>query len=164
MSADDQEQWKPVPGYEGYYDVSDQGRVMSLARIDASGNRRKPRILRPRPDRRGYLMVDLYRGGVQRTHKVHRLVLTAFTGPCPDGMEACHGDDRPDNNRLTNLRWDTSGGNAADRSRNRRPRTECSKGHLLAGENLYLTPDRRRECRACKRGARRESHPGKRAA
>lgn len=44
----------------------------------------------------------------QRHHSIHRLVLTAFVGPCPTGHEACHFPDRnPKNNRLDNLRWGT---------------------------------------------------------
>jgi hypothetical protein len=48
---------------------------------------------------------------------VHRLVLEAFVGPCPDGMEGCHGDGDTANNRLGNLRWDTPKSNRADASR-----------------------------------------------
>jgi hypothetical protein len=48
---------------------------------------------------------------------VHRLVLEAFVGPCPPGMEACHFPDRdPGNNRLSNLRWDTHLANISDRA------------------------------------------------
>jgi len=46
---------------------------------------------------------------------VHRLVLTAFTGPCPTGLEACHfPDTNPSNNYLENLRWDTRSANQKD--------------------------------------------------
>lgn len=38
---------------------------------------------------------------------MHRLVLEAFAGPCPEGLECCHNDGNPANNRLENLRWDT---------------------------------------------------------
>lgn len=48
---------------------------------------------------------------------VARIVLEAFRGPCPDGMECCHGDRNPRNNRIDNLRWDTPLANAADRER-----------------------------------------------
>lgn len=41
-------------------------------------------------------------------------MLTAFVGPCPDGMEGCHNDGDPHNNRLDNLRWDTRANNARD--------------------------------------------------
>ncbi|RUU22663.1 HNH endonuclease [Mesorhizobium sp. M7A.F.Ca.AU.002.06.1.1] len=46
---------------------------------------------------------------------VHLLVLEAFVGPRPDGLEGCHNDGNPDNNRLDNLRWDTPESNQADR-------------------------------------------------
>jgi hypothetical protein len=48
---------------------------------------------------------------------VHRLVLEAFVGPCPDGMEGCHFDGNFRNNRVGNLRWDTRKGNMADARR-----------------------------------------------
>lgn len=51
---------------------------------------------------------------------VHRLVLEAFIGPCPPGMEACHNDGNPRNNALSNLRWDTSENNSADKIRHGR--------------------------------------------
>jgi len=48
---------------------------------------------------------------------VHRLVLLAFIGPCPDGMEACHNNGNPADCRLENLRWDTSAANEADKAK-----------------------------------------------
>lgn len=50
-------------------------------------------------------------------HSVHRLVLLAFVGPCPDGLQACHNDGDRENNRPDNLRWDTPSSNYADRDR-----------------------------------------------
>ncbi len=58
----------------------------------------------------GYLRVSLS----QKHLLVHRLVLEAFVGPCPKGMEACHGDGCRTNNFLSNLRWDTRAGNVRD--------------------------------------------------
>jgi hypothetical protein len=61
---------------------------------------------------------------------VHRLVLEAFIGPCPPGMEACHyPDPSRQNNHVGNLRWDTKQENAHDRYRDRLPRTgkRCSQ-------------------------------------
>jgi len=49
--------------------------------------------------------------------QVHRLVLDAFVGPCPDGLEACHLDGDAGNNRVSNLRWDTSKANTDDMRR-----------------------------------------------
>ena len=56
----------------------------------------------------GHMSVALSNKNGQRFFRVHRLVLSAFVGPCPVGMEACHFPDRnPSNNHLENLRWDT---------------------------------------------------------
>jgi hypothetical protein len=65
-------------------------------------------------------MVSLSRGarGTTKTRLVHHLVLEAFVGPRPDGQVGCHFDDDPRNNRVENLRWDTSSANALDRVRN----------------------------------------------
>ena len=46
---------------------------------------------------------------------LHRLVLTAFVGPCPEGMEACHNDGTRNNNHVDNLRWDTRTNNNLDK-------------------------------------------------
>src|SRR5665647_1789598 len=103
MSA---EEWRAVPGYEGTYEVSDQGRVRALARIDAQGGRRRGRLFKPsRMDAWGHRGVKLRRDGVVRSRYVHHLVLEAFVGPRPAGTEACHWNDVPDDNRLVNLRW-----------------------------------------------------------
>lgn len=74
------------------------------------------RRLTARPLKSAYLYVHLRRGALSKTVMVHKLVLTAFVGPCPEGMECCHFPDRdPANNRLENLRWDTTKENSADR-------------------------------------------------
>jgi hypothetical protein len=69
--------------------------------------------------RTGRFKVVLCCGGKKYQRTIHRLVLEAFVGPCPEGMEACHRDDNPANNRLENLRWDTHVSNCEDRTRNR---------------------------------------------
>lgn len=95
------ERWKPVVGFEGLYEVSDQGRVRSL---------RTGRILKPQKQTTGYLQVSLGR----RLHTVHKIVLHAFCGPRPVGCVAAHGDGNKGNNRLANLRYATPIENAAD--------------------------------------------------
>lgn len=110
------ERWKPVVGYEGRYEVSDHGNVRSLDRFDSIGNRQiKGRTLKPIAGTHGYLAVSLHNGG-RRVGFIHRLVLEAFVGPCPHGMEARHfpNRDRTDN-RLANLKWGTSADNEADK-------------------------------------------------
>lgn len=115
------ESWKDVPGYEGKYQVSDIGRVRSIART----RRGKGNCIRQVPARvllgtvspvTGYVVVGLYRDAVQRQYGVHQLVLMAFVGPCPEGMEGCHfPDSTRTNNNLSNLRWDTHANNNRDR-------------------------------------------------
>ncbi len=58
--------------------------------------------------------VQLSRNGRGQRFFVHRLILEAFVGPCPSGMECCHKDDDPTNNCLENLRWDTRKANMVD--------------------------------------------------
>lgn len=108
-----QEDWREVTGFDGY-EVSSLGNVRSWRKLGRCGvglRRESPRVLSPVVNKDGYLVVSL--GRVR--FLVHRLVLTTFVGPCPEGMEGCHDPDRsPSNNALSNLRWDTRKGNVDD--------------------------------------------------
>lgn len=106
------EQWRPVPGCEGHYEVSDLGGVRGLR--SKHGPRRRPRRVRPSPSA-GYPAVSLSKGGVVFSAHVHRLVLLAFVGPCPEGMETRHLDGTRLNAKLSNLQWGTRKRNAEDR-------------------------------------------------
>ena len=101
------ETWRPVVGYEGDYEVSNFGSVVSLKR----GNREEMAPLRQAS---GHLGVSLCRSGVKVRHRIHRLVLAAFVGPCPDGMEVRHLDGDPANNYVGNLTYGTASENRAD--------------------------------------------------
>src|SRR5688572_6260712 len=117
------ETWKPVVNFEELYEVSSHGRVRSLGRVTIQKNGRirqlSPRILKPIHFGTGYAKVNLYgrghNGGAQRL--IHHLVLEAFVGPCPEGMECRHVDGSPPNNRLDNLSWGTHVENEADKRR-----------------------------------------------
>lgn len=154
-----QECWLPVPGYEGYYEVSDHGRVRSLDRTvirsDGVVQRRRGKMLSPARNQSGHRMVALLRDGKRTTGLVHRLVLSAFVGACPDGMQGCHWDDNPANNSLKNLRWGTPSDNMHDRVRNGRHyqavKGHCHLGHAFTGENTYVKPNGTRACRICLR-------------
>lgn len=111
------ETWRAVPGYEGIYEVSDAGRVRSLDRLDNRGRRTTGRVLAERPLRDGRVRVSLAKNGQTVDGYVYRLVLEAFVGPCPKGMEALHWDDVRSNNTLSNLRWGTRTDNMRDMSR-----------------------------------------------
>lgn len=114
------EAWRPVVGWEGLYEVSDMGRVRSLPRVVRSrgGTRTIPgRVRKLSIPSNGYAMVNLER--LDRTFNAlaHRLVLEAFVGPCPPGMEACHGKAGKGDNTLANLSWGTKLDNEADKLR-----------------------------------------------
>lgn len=66
------------------------------------------------------------------TRMVHRLILEAFVGPCPPGMEACHWNGNPTDNRLENLRWDTPQENTNDKYRH----GTMQKGTMHPGAKL----------------------------
>lgn len=135
------EQWRPIPGFEGFYEVSDLGRVRGVTRELRPGRIWQGRLLQQIEDA-AYLCVSVHRNGTQRKINVHTLVLEAFVGPRPEGMEACHGDGNAKNNALSNLRWDTPKANHADMDRHGtriRGRT-----HPLA----TITEDQAREIRA----------------
>ena len=121
-SKEAKEVWREIPGTKGMYDVSSAGRVLSRHK---RGRITKDGFLKPcfhkngtRSDgsRRGYYNVHLCIPG-QRTpvkRRVDHLVLEAFYGPRPKGLESCHWDDDSSNNHLSNFRWDTRKANKFD--------------------------------------------------
>ena len=155
------EEWRPVPGWEGIYEVSDHGRVRSMARLiigrDGREMRYRTKILTPSIDRSGYPRVNLYLNKTVRRYGVHRLVLSAFVGPCPDGMESLHKDGNPGNSHLSNLRYGSSSENTLDivmhGNHNNARKTECPRGHALVVENLKPGTLKlgRRDCLSCAR-------------
>ncbi len=105
-----EEIWKPVRGFDGFYEVSSLGRVRSIDRIVRQGNkfnRLGGKILNPTPDRYGYLCCTLSCNGYRKQAKVHRMVAEAFipnpySKPEIDHINTIHTD-----NRVDNLRWAT---------------------------------------------------------
>ncbi len=117
--------YREIPGYPGRR-VGDDGSVWSAWRKGKGGKGSGHgggayyvgdhwRMLKPGRNPAGYRTVQLSIGGRVATHLLHRLVLEVFVGPCPEGLECCHGDGDKSNNALANLRWDTREANAADR-------------------------------------------------
>ena len=102
------EQWKPIKGYEGIYEVSDLGRVRSLPRMltDSKGRRHPvPMKMLKMHDRKGYDSVTLHDMGRKAIMSVHRLVAMAFI-PNPDNLPVVnHRDENPKNNQVSNLEW-----------------------------------------------------------
>lgn len=142
-------QWLPVPGYEGLYQVSDEGQVMSFPRPRTRGG-----LLKQFNDSHGYPAVTLTRSGVQKRFGVHQLVALAFIGPCPPGQEVRHRDGNPANRSASNLIYGTHGENMLDATgHGTHPtgsRARCPKDHPYDEANTRLY-DGRRWCRACAR-------------
>lgn len=125
--SDAPEEWRPIPGWEGRYEVSDLGRVRSLM----SHHRRPyptPRIKAQMliGDRLKSYAVRMTQPGQNRLLTVHRLVLLAFVGPAPTPLhEGAHRNGDHLDNRLVNLSWLTKAENEADR---------VTHGTVLKGE------------------------------
>lgn len=155
------ERWLPIPGWEDFYEVSDSGRVRGVDRVvvDRLGRPRRlrGRVLKPVPDAAGYLRVPVSREGVVRMRPIHQLVMEAFAGPCPAGLEVCHNDGDPADNVFTNLRYDTRSANQRDIVKHGRHRNAskivCSRSHRLEVPNLVPSSLARgiRDCLACRR-------------
>lgn len=124
------EQWKPVVGYEGSYEVSDLGKVRSVLRTDAGGVPRGGHLMKVQINAQtGYPVVKLFRFGNSKLRSIHQLILEAFVGPKPVGGVARHLDDNRTNSVLSNLAWGTYAENAADRTAaGRTLRGEANKG------------------------------------
>lgn len=109
------EEWRPVIGFNGLYEVSDRGRVRSVKRSVRYTSRYgtflmkfNGKILQQNsPNRAGHLSVCLSKNNKQHLRWVHRLVLESFVGIAPKNMQCRHLDGVPTNNMLSNLRWGT---------------------------------------------------------
>lgn len=115
-------EWRAVVGFEGKYEVSDEGQVRSLDRTRKGrwGNDVpiKGCIMSQQKNRIGYMMVPLGTGTKRKKLcTVHRLVLIAFTEDRPD-MQVNHKDGDKTNNHLSNLEWVTASQNCRHREDN----------------------------------------------
>lgn len=96
------EKWNNLPGYD--YIISDAGNV---ARSKPSKGTRANRPVKPSVDRGGRHVFNVSKDGKVKQFKLHRAVMLAFTGECPDGMEVAHLDGDQSNNALNNLKYVT---------------------------------------------------------
>lgn len=117
-------EYREIPRYVGYRFGDDGSYWSCWTKVRLSGQHEGfTRIMTDRwtrlsggVDEDGYIIAspkdaDL---GRQKCVRLHRLILEAFRGPCPPGLEGCHNDGNPANNRVSNLRWDTQISNSAD--------------------------------------------------
>jgi len=93
------EEWKDIKGYERLYQVSNTGRIKSLA---------KGKIRKLQKNRYGYLMVGLYKNGISKYMTVHRIVANAFIPNSQNKPEVNHKNGIKTDNRVENLEWVTS--------------------------------------------------------
>lgn len=104
--------WKDIVGYEGYYQVSNLGRIRSLdvyVKHNTAGGKqfRKGCVLKQCTDNFGYKMVNLSKDSKTKQYRIHRLVAQAFI-PNPNNYNIVnHKDEIPSNNEVSNLEWCT---------------------------------------------------------
>jgi hypothetical protein len=141
------EEWRPVVGYEGVYEVSNCGRVK---RVKPTNGAVVGRVLKPQPSHGGYVSVHLLLSKVRTCLSIHRLVAAAWLGPCPEGWQVNHIDHDPTNNRIENLQYVTPKDNIQHARK---------AGRLSRGEhrhNARLTADQVLEIRASTGVSQRE--------
>lgn len=146
-SASQVKTFRVIPGYGGRYSVSKDGEVWSRARqltrkTNGGGSvvqkvtRRK---LTVRTFKSGHKVVTLCAGSRGETALVHRLVLLAYIGPCPEGMECRHLDGNPANNHVSNLVWGTRSQNILDRNAHGCGNAGSRNGHAKLTERNVQT-------------------------
>lgn len=97
----DVEEWRDIEGYDGLYKISNLGNIKSY-----KTNRLEGKLLKPSFDKKGYLVINLFKNDHCKNCKIHRLVAIAFIG-MSDKKCVCHIDNRKTNNNVTNLLWGT---------------------------------------------------------
>jgi HNH endonuclease/NUMOD4 motif len=165
---DPTERWLPVTGWDNY-EISNRGRVRSMARWIRTANGRRfqaEMILRPGAGRLGHLHVQLCAEGRRTNKLIHRLVLEAFAGPCPPGMETRHLNGDPHDNRWPeNLVYGTKSENKYDSVRHgthtNASKTHCPVGHPYDATNTYMRRSGHRACRECTLRGQAESRKRK---
>jgi len=145
------EVWKDIPGYEGRYQASTEGRIRSvdfvihrqLKRGGTGSMIRHGAIKKPSPGNSNvpYLKVWLFGEAGNKCYLVHRIIAATFLGPCPEGQEVRHLNNNYLDNRAENLAYGTHLENTADTIRDERhthrlapEEVRCIRGRIAAGE------------------------------
>lgn len=130
--------WKDIVGYEGHYQISNLGRVKSIARNRKQKNNTtapvKERILKQTID--GYSYVHLSKNGISYVFLVHRIMWEAFYGPIQEGLQINHKDEDKTNNILSNLELCTAKYNMNYGTRTKRS-SEKRKTPIIAFDRIH---------------------------
>lgn len=98
------ELWKPIKGYEGFYEISNKGNARSVERLDARGQHRKSKVISIKIIRSAK-QVTLFRDGKRKNFLVKKLVADAFLEAPQANEKLIHVDGNPENNCVENLKW-----------------------------------------------------------
>ncbi len=108
--------WTSIINYEGWYSVSNFGRI----RRDKIGqSTHAGRIIKGYPSRKNYITVNLSKKGIQKKYRIHKLVISSFLEICPEGKQVNHKDADKNNNHLSNLEYVTPKENVIHAWKNR---------------------------------------------
>lgn len=154
------EEWRSIEGYEGYYEISNLGRVRSLDRnivyINGKVIHRKGIYFKLQKDRNGYTIVNLSKEGVTKTKLVHHLVARSFIENVSGFPNVLHGAAGQKDNSVSNLKWGTQSENMFDKRRDKtNPNSNklyFNCGHLLKEPNIMpysLNDPIGQRCRSC---------------
>jgi hypothetical protein len=106
--------WRPIPGYEGFYEVSSAGEVRSVDRLISRAGRcvrRKAMVIKPYMNPNGYMYVQLSKNGESRHFRLHRLVALAYLDKSNETDIVNHKNGRKWDCRASNLEWCTQSDN-----------------------------------------------------
>ena len=144
--------WKDIKGYEGYYQISNCGRVKSLERTaiaKCNSIRRVPeKILSICNDKDGYNIITLTKNSKKKTFKIHRLISQYFIRNPKNKPEVNHKDGNKQNNNINNLEWATESENTThahkigliDEKGEKNPNSKLSKNQVIQIKKELKTP------------------------
>jgi hypothetical protein len=130
---------KPIPNYPHYCARTD-GALFSCFKRGGHGRIGNTWLqLRAGANNKyGHLFVIIVGADGRMHHEsVHRLILAAFVGPCPAGMEACHNNGNAGDNRIENLRWDTKKSNSEDQKKHGKSKGVNHYRTLFTDSDIY---------------------------
>jgi len=130
------EEWKDIEDFEGYYQVSNHGRIKSLVGWNGKQYIKREKILKPSTTSTGYLKVDVKKNKKRKSMRLHRLIALAFIPNTDNKPQINHLDGNPLNNKISNLEWSTQRENVIHAIKNGLKETMRIPEEKL--RNLYL--------------------------